>query len=563
MKKEKLIISLLISFSAILLLWYFQYKISVNVPWWDDFHGLILPVFNLFSEQIWLEKIKLFFSLNNEHRVVNDRFFTLLIYLIFGRFELKYLAIFGFINLIILFVILIKSSRKQIINPLFFIPVALILFQAQYFESLQSLMVPFQNFSVILYVILCFYFLIFRKSNDILVPAIFAFLAIFSHGNGILAFVLGAALLILNLRFKALLKWVAFSIVTIAIYFWGYHKPEWSSGISPVQQPLKALGYVFQFLGSYIDIFSDSSTRISQGELKTLIATIFGIFLMVIFLVTFLTKYKPINQKKTWEKLRNSKNDQFLISIIGFIFCTGILIGLTRTGFPMLSRYTINSAILTIAVYLFLITNIYYKKRTFAITIVFTFIALFLSYYNYSETAIFRKQNAIVDGVNWQKNGTWASQYSDSSHVSRLNPLLVSPYQSGKYKFPSSVFDSLDVFTEAPFSYPLNYTIVDGYLQINGLVTKSDMTNPFESEEGVYFLLKNENYKFIFPATTQKNNIKDFIFGRSYFSQNFKTAFPVNVIPSGSYNIFMIINNRGNRKISFTGKTLKTPNLIF
>ena len=149
----------------IALLWLFQYIISVNVPWWDDFHGIILPVFHLFSNIPFSEKIKLFFSLNNEHRVVNDRFFLLLTYLVTGKFELKSLALLGFLNLIGIFLLIFKIAKPLVGNLLFLLPMPFLIFHAQYYESLLSLMVPFQNFSVIFYVFLTFYFLIFKKIN--------------------------------------------------------------------------------------------------------------------------------------------------------------------------------------------------------------------------------------------------------------------------------------------------------------------------------------------------------------------------------------------------------------
>ncbi|MCD8540130.1 MAG: hypothetical protein LRY55_10440 [Leadbetterella sp.] len=141
---------------------------------------------------LW-KKFQNFVSLNNEHRVVNDRIFTLLVYLVTGRFELKALALLGFINLIGIFFLFYQVLRNQKVSYPAILPVVFLIFHAQYYESLQSLMVPFQNFSVILYLLLSLYFLVFRKSFTW--GFVFALAAIFSHGNGILAFILGVLIL--------------------------------------------------------------------------------------------------------------------------------------------------------------------------------------------------------------------------------------------------------------------------------------------------------------------------------------------------------------------------------
>ncbi|MBP8156262.1 MAG: hypothetical protein KAX81_04480, partial [Leadbetterella sp.] len=420
-----------ISILLIAALWFFQNKISVNIPWWDDFHGIILPVFHLFSDLPFLEKIKLFFSLNNEHRVVNDRIFLLIIYLISGNFELKALALLGFINLILIFLVLVRVSKPLFGNRLYLLPIALLIFHAQYYESLQSLMVPFQNFSVILYVFLTFYFLIYRKNKGLIPGFIFAVLAIFSHGNGILAFLIGALILFFNKRNKDFIIWSFLSFISIILYFWGYKKPEWSSGVSAFSQPLTALRYVFEFFGAYALNITDLSTT-ARVVYSHLVSELFGLFLVVTFLVIFLKKYPLLSKKRieAMDKLRHSKADQFIICVFGFVFATGLMIGISRTGFSMLSRYTINSSFMAIAVYIFLVSNVKRKKAVGILTTISCFIILIISYFNNYEIALFNRKNAVADGINFQKMGTWSNQYIDSSHISKLNPLLLEPYKA-------------------------------------------------------------------------------------------------------------------------------------
>lgn len=529
-----------ISTLLILILWAFQYKISVNIPWWDDFHGIILPVFHLFSDIPISEKLSLFFSLNNEHRVVNDRFFTLLIYLLSGSFQLKLLALLGYINLIVIFLLIYKISKPLVGNLLYLLPIPFLIFHAQYYESLQSLMVPFQNFSVILYVFLCFYFLIYKKINSLIPAFIFALLAIFSHGNGILAFLIGLIILLFNKRNREFIIWAALSSTTILSYFWGYKKPEWSSGVSAFSQPVAALRYVFEFFGAYSLNLTDLSTT-AKSLYSHNISQLFGLLLVLVFISFFFKKYPIFSSKsgETLEKLRHSKTNQFIICVFGFVFATGIMIGISRTGFAMLSRYTINSSFMVIAVYLFVVSNTKYKKQVGITATAFSFLILLISYFNNYEIALFNRKNAVTDGINFQRTGTWSNQYIDSSHIVKLNPLLIEPYKSKKYAFPKSVLDNYVKLESENSSESLNLGVNDGILEISGKLTEN--FNQHAGENGVYFSLENQENQFIFPAIQQKNNIVRSILNQEYFNGFYRTIYPVKLIPKAEYKLYKII----------------------
>lgn len=519
-----------ISLVCIIILWCFQNSITVNIPWWDDFHGIILPVHDLFTNKSLADKFNNFVSLNNEHRVVNDRIFTLIVYIFSGKFELKALALLGFINLIGIFLVLFKVLRKENVSYLSIVPVVFLIFHAQYYESLQSLMVPFQNFSVILYMLLSLYFLIYKKSFTW--GFVFAVLAIFSHGNGILTFIIGALVLLLNQKYRQAALWTFISSVTLLIYFWGYTKPEWANKatVSPLENPIAAIRYGFEFLGAYSLNLVDISTGLQNSSLKQLLPQLLGFVSIVVLLYLVLKKYPLSSLKASLIKLKENKSDQFFLGLLAFFIATGILMGLTRTGFPVLSRYTINSSFFLIGIWAFYVTNNPTKlsKAMSALTL----FGLLLSYFNASKPAQAFKDNMITDAINYQINGTWANGYSDSSHVWRVNPLLIGPLKSGKYSFPKTELSEYKSWTAKSSKEALDYSIVDNYLIISG--NKPDETNK------VYFSLESPQYQFIFPAQQVRNNPKGFLLNRAYYSNFYQTFFPTQVIPNGNYRIYKI-----------------------
>lgn len=524
-----------ISVVCICALWYYQFHILVNIPLWDDFHGIMLPVYNLFTDLPLKEKFDSFFSQNNEHRVANDRFFMLLIYLISGGFQMKILALIGFLNLIMIFILFLIAAKPYVSNILKLCPIIFLIFQAQYYESLQSLMVPFQNFSVILYTFLSFYFLTFIRKFSFQIALFFAIIALYSHGNGILCFIIGAALLVFQRKNKLAVIWIALASLTIFIYFIGYEKPSWTSEISPSKSLFSSGKYTFEFLGSYLLNITDLSNKLS--EYGKLVSSIGGFASILLFGFFFFKKY-PFgykNNKGYFTKLRHSKFDLFVLLCFGFIFSTAILIGITRTGFPIFSRYTINSAMLLSLIYIFIITNI---KKSNAISILISFITfsvLLISYFNTYEMAIFKKKNAITDGINWKNSGTWVNQYADKEHIERLNPLLNEPYKSGKYQFPENSLETL-----MKENYLLSNDVIKVKLLGNFLEIQETNEISEKKENGIYYVLKHNSKEYIFPSFHKKNNLFQFLKTRRYFSNQHKTSFPKNLLPSGEYQLYRI-----------------------
>lgn len=530
---------------CIFTLWCFQNAITVNIPWWDDFHGIILPVYDLFTDKPLIGKLQNFVSLNNEHRVVNDRIFTLLVYLITGRFELKILALLGFINLIGIFFLFYRVLRNQKVSYWAILPVVFLIFHAQYYESLQSLMVPFQNFSVILYMLLSLYFLVFRKG--FVWGFVFALAAIFSHGNGILVFILGILVLLVNQKYRQTIVWAVLSVISVSIYFWGYSKPGWTDQtvVSPWENPVAAIRYGFEFLGAYSLNGVEISTGLAFSSLKHLIPQVFGLAVVVTWVYLVLKKYPLKSIKTSLQQLKDNKTDQFLLAVAAFFLATSVIISLTRAGFPVLSRYTINSSLFLVAVWAFYVSN-YTEKGSKLVTFLI-FAGLLLTYYNATAKASSFKQNCITDAINYQVNGTWANGYSDSSHVSRVNPLLREPLESGAYRFPESELHNFIQWNTQTNRKNPEFSIVDNYLMISG-TAKSE----------VFFTLESKEYQFIFPANKLRFPPKDFLIYRRYYSDLYNTAFPTNVIPKGSYQIFKIEKQGATYRKYKLGRVLDT-----
>lgn len=540
-------------------LWYFQSLIVVNVPFWDDFFGIIQPVYDLLADIPFRDKMIALFSQNNEHRVVNDRLFMLGVYLLTGNFDMRLLALLGFINLIGIVWILTKVFKKENLGLFFLLPILFFLFQPQYYESLQSLMVPFQNFSVIFYAFAAFYLVVYGKGYAYLAGFFFAALSFYTHGNGIFVIFIGAIILLVSGSRKQLLTWSVLGVLVVISYFYNYLKPDWSTSSSPLERPVEAFFYFFEFLGSFGLSYVETSTFLLYSSFRKIFPTIVGIIVFVCFAWIFFRIY-PIrlnwnHLKQQFFKLRASRFEVFMLACLLFFLFTGVILALHRTGFPMMSRYTINSALFVSLVYIYGYYHLADRAkviwfRVFAVTGI-TF--MLLGYYNSWDIAVYKRKLAITDGINWKKNHIWSNQYFDSQHTENLKDLLNNVYEEKMYFIPVTILDKID---SVQFENQTAAFEVDEDGLLLSFVDHEDRRVHLDPEEGIYYVLKNDTHEFILPAFHMKNGFTKFLTTGRYNSGIVKTGFTSHLFPNGEYEVIKIEKHGNTLKKYRTGKTI-------
>jgi len=87
-------LDIILSLATILFFFYIFFKYMVNVPINDDYS--VLDNFNgLLNADSFLEKAKLFFAQHNEHRILYDKMWFWISYLINGQIDFNMLALVG------------------------------------------------------------------------------------------------------------------------------------------------------------------------------------------------------------------------------------------------------------------------------------------------------------------------------------------------------------------------------------------------------------------------------------------------------------------------------------
>jgi hypothetical protein len=544
-------------------LWYFQSLILVNVPFWDDFHGIILPVYDMLSDIPLYDKLVALFSQNNEHRIANDRLFMWVVYLIKGNFDMRFMALLGFLNLIGIFWIFIKVFQNEKVSLYFLIPPLFFLFQPQYFESLQSLMVPFQNFSVIFYAFLAFYLVIYKNKFSYPLAFFLSALAFYTHGNGVFVFIICAIIIFLTAPRKHFILWVIFSTLAILSYFYHYKKPDWNASSSPLERPVESFFYFFEFLGSFGLTYVEMSTTLLNSSLKKIFPTVLGFLISGWFIYVFFknnpVKFNLRQIDAQLKKLGQSRLELFVLACIFFFLFTGVILAAHRTGFPIMSRYTINSALMVAVVYMYLVYHASAKGKKVLFN-VFTLIGisyLCLSYYNNWDLAIQKRKLGITDGINWEKNRMWTNQYFSSEHTKNLNHLLDKPYDEKMYFFPESGLDMLKTAVYSNKIAPVK-TSFDGFAL--GIVDTEQDPWTLDNESGIYYLFENEKYSFIIPGFHIKNGFLNFLTTGKYYSGVVKSNLSTQLVPNEKYEIIRVDYKKGQLLKTKTGQFYDNKN---
>jgi len=158
---------------------------AVNVPIADDFDSIL---FFLNAESSL--KLKLLFSQHNEHRLFFNRITVWIFYRLFGEINFSHLIYFANAALVIIFMIIARSvSAYKTQGILYALPITLIIFQLQNWENMTWAMAALQNYYVIVFALLALYFFGKKTSIAFFTSLIFATLATYTSGSGILIFI--------------------------------------------------------------------------------------------------------------------------------------------------------------------------------------------------------------------------------------------------------------------------------------------------------------------------------------------------------------------------------------
>ena len=547
---KNLITALLILFPVIIFYWVFQ-KYAVNTPHWDDF-AIRNTLAKILETDSISEKIKLLFSQHNEHRILLTRISAWLVFLLQGTLNLKSLMFIGFFALIGLLAIFFQISKKNKLPLFAFVPISFILFNVGLFENTFWGMASVQNFGVIFFAFLTFYWLVFSIENQnkyFFYLALFScFIGVFTSGNGIVIPLIGCMVLLVQQRKKQLFIWLSSSIIFIVSFFFNFQKnPEnlVKTNFSDYKSIIKG---IFATLGSILD-----SSAIAPSKHLDLAMTL-GLFLFI-FMCMF--AYKVILKKYNRASFRLSQhtNDLFLLACLAFIGITTVGIVLARIYYEMdillTSKYKIYSILNIIIFYLVCINSLAerYKNNFIQLAIFFSFFFNFYTYFADYQNIRYLTQERITD--------QFKQQYSDKSFPAKGIMRVLQQHETAFY---DSMIDEIWQVQDSTLqNLKIEERAENFFLTLQKSGEVIDLTNP---ESGLYYILKSEKNIYLYPSHINTLGIKAYL-DRHFLANNqlkiinFRTIINRLYIQSGNYRIGTIMVENESKTVVWSNQTIK------
>lgn len=546
---KNLLTVFLIFFPVIVFYLVFQ-KNAVNIPHWDDF-AIRNTLAKILETNSIYEKIKLLFSQHNEHRILLTRLSAWFVFLLQGTLNLKGLMLIGFFALFGILIILFQISKKYN-SPLFaFVPISFILFNVGLFENTFWGMASVQNFGVIFFAFLTFYWLVFSIENQnkyYFYLSLFAcFIGVFTSSNGIIIPLIGCLVLLVQQQKKKLFVWLGSSITFIVSFFFNFQKnPDnvVKTNFSDFKSIIKGL---FASLGSVLD----SSTVAPTKHMD--LAMALGLFLLI-FMCMF--AYQVIFKKHNREafSLSQRTNDLFLLACLAFIGITsvGIVVARISYGIEILltSKYKIYSVLSLIIFYIVALNSLAerFKNNFIKLAIIVSIFFNFYTYITEYQNIKYLNQERITD--------QFKQQHSDKSFPKQG---IMQVLQQPENAFYDSMVGEMWQVKDSTLQYLTIETKGENYfLKLKKSDKKIDITNP---ESGLYFILKSGKKIYLYPSHIMPLSIKayldlHFLANNQLEIDNFTTVISKLYIQSGNYRIGRIKVENDSKTVVWSNQTI-------
>lgn len=330
------------------------FRYTVDVPVNDDYRAILDNLNKTLATDSVSEKIKLFFSQHNEHRIVYDRFWTLICYKLNGQVNFNYLSLIGNLSLFGIFFIFYKRVREISTNLLFVLPLSILVFNIAFYENMTFAMATMSNITVFLFSLLSLYFLTKEQFNGkhLFLAILFLFLSTYTQGGGLFVVPISISILVFRKLWKHLLIYSIVTLLLLCLYFIGYESPSYHPSVitTLIDFKVRALLFSFAFLGNAFNY-----NLIYTNDLNDSIglATVIGFIFLVAYLYLIKIKYYQKNL--------------FVFSILSLVVLTSFITGITRCQFGLetsgASRYRIAGIIFLIGLYIAFIQNYSFSQK--------------------------------------------------------------------------------------------------------------------------------------------------------------------------------------------------------
>jgi hypothetical protein len=545
----------------IAIFYYFICQNSLNLPFQDDFDGIYGALHNILSANGFLEKLKIFFQPDDEHRVFFDRLITFLLYKTTGEVNLRHHLFIGNLLILGIFGLIVLSYQKARLPHWGLVPVAFFLFQIQYNEGIFWGMIPCQNFAVVFFAFLTLYLLSQNTRTTFYWAILVAFITVFSNSNGMFTLVPSVAILIYQRRWKLLIVWLLWMSLLVGGYFYGLVIPSFRP--KPLNNlrnyPSTIIADFFAFVGQYVDLGSTLSLN-TRGFLSI------GLGVVLVVWILFLVVQKILNFLKNLH-IASDKVPVFWVAGLILIAVTAAIFGVGRAsdGFAavFMSRYKLSTTLAVTLSYCTLLAWVSVGRQRLVIVlgIMMSVFFNFYSYFQGFETVRTFRKTQLTDSFSYRYGKNVPSSPIYFAIKDDFDAIYQNALKDGSFKHPQTVFSAIE-------SQLLNDTLSSINTPRIPLEISEDKDNirfvnqdfviGNQQDDGVYILLKNEKEAHLFRTKQKRRSLKGFLTTQQYYANGFESASVLKkALSKGTYRVACVILDGSQKRVFYTGQSIE------
>lgn len=397
--------SFLTVFFPILFFCIVAWRYCVDIPWFDDFEAF--PVFLdrwLNAGSIWDKWIEIIRP-NNEHRMVFGKLAVVVYYLFTKTLNFKFLQAVGICFTLGTFSIFYKVIQRAGLSLWYLLPISLLLFQFEHYLVYGWSICGLQHQPVIFFITLTSHLLARRYFYWAILAAI---CANFSMSNGILVWVAGGGILILQQEYKKLGFWILTGISMIYLYLHDIPAMGNESSVPYIiQHPVLTILGFFTFLGGIFDVLP--TWPLNYRIILPIVAGILGTIIITVWWLKLLRRWIKNKQLPNV----NSELTYFIFGISIFLIVNALIIAFLRPRFGffvmLVSNYKLYPALFLVVLYVVLLClqSSFISKKAILIVAAFVgSIIWLLSAFHSVNTLSEQRKMLVINAYNQKMNGT-------------------------------------------------------------------------------------------------------------------------------------------------------------
>lgn len=543
-----------------------------DLPISDDFPMMLIFLDDWQTATSWAERYRLLTVQFTEHRLVFMKQMALLVRAVLGRLDFRAILLIGNVLLVVILALL-GAAYGQVPKqrpaegtrawPAWaFLPAAFVFLQPG--SSFYGILWPASTLSFPVATSLsmgCFYLLVMRPATIRTVLAwVLAAWATYSHGNGILALLIGGGALLLFRRWREAGVWWAATVGFLVLFFATYQVETARPNpfLNVQRDPEFVFGSMATFLGSiayFPDVFQIQYTR------ETLPAVLLGAgylgFILGLGLVLILNQWVPAFRRKPllkplYEKLQTpALQFWWLTGLMATL--TAIAFGIARTEFAALfgfpARYRLYTFLTTAVVYLLVrgLLPAGTPRRVWSGASLLAAVGFWVASYWYQVAFTSETARSYEAGLtNWTRLGTWhlyaynrAPNYEGG--INDYSNRVLRPQRSAHYRYPVPTLGADSAMRAQP-SVPgvqVAATQDSAWVRLRVWGEGVGLAAGAERTDGYYAVVESPGRRYLYSMFQVRNPLGTFLTTGRYYANEAQVAIEKGFLPEGNYQILI------------------------